>query len=693
MTGHYGVCDFEKPSAKSEDRGHLYSKSGPNGPLVAGMSEEHRKKIHQIRSIVVSRKGSTVHSEYLIAMLEHWLFDEEQKAALAGNALNFFYLHAAAYLKSEKNILGDRAVLEVLEPSQVLVITKIVRIASQQVERWCSSQSFETDTPYPKVPVTLLGGALALAERLDLHQSATLGRIHSKIIRFSDPLKKSWPRRFHIESIGPHPYEPHTVLVRIHCRDAELHRGLKHYETETGRFLSNLNELIRPRFLFSKVRFEIRADGYEPIDYKFAVDGSAALQLFMGNTLYSDKRVFLRELVQNAVDACHLRSLIEPDYTPTIDVQLNETEDIISIKDNGIGMDRYWLEKYFLNIGISFYRSGELGDIFGSSGLQMDFISNFGIGFLSTFLVARRIIVRTRKQDSQGLLITISDIGDYFDVRQAKDHLPIGTEVILELKPSRIKSWRGMEYLGYLKSNARFVTIPIQFNDAQSTTTVIGCEPLDSFGSSSGTSGRSFSANIQIHPSQGYLMIRTRGDIDRIFSLDSASGGISIFQNGIFVTQTDDLLPAMARGYVVGRINLIGRHMCDLSMDRNRIFWRQDQLRLFRRSVLQSIANASAQMLRAVENKKVAPEVRLKIERTIASFFEFTAIDDKLFAALYPEIQRVIRQHFRSFLRTSVSRSDQQILDLPAIVATQGFHYKWQESVAAAMVRKHPPKT
>ena len=105
--------------------------------------------------------------------------------------------------------------------------------------------------------------------------------------------------------------------------------------------------------------------------------------------------------------------------------------------------------------------------------LHGNFISNFGIGFLSTFLIPDHITVKTRKPGAEGLLITITDIGDYFDVRPAQEHLPIGTEVILELTSCRIKSWRGMEFLGYLKSIARFVSIPIHFTDAAGNTTVL----------------------------------------------------------------------------------------------------------------------------------------------------------------------------------------------------------------------------
>ncbi len=54
---------------------------------------------------------------------------------------------------------------------------------------------------------------------------------------------------------------------------------------------------IRPRFLFADLIYEIEPTGYQPVDLKYTVDTAAALQLFMGNRLYADKRVFLRELI------------------------------------------------------------------------------------------------------------------------------------------------------------------------------------------------------------------------------------------------------------------------------------------------------------------------------------------------------------------------------------------------------------
>jgi sensor histidine kinase regulating citrate/malate metabolism len=152
---------------------------------------------------------------------------------------------------------------------------------------------------------------------------------------------------FTVDHVGSHPYFPATIQVRIRCRDAELHRALKHYERVVVARLNRLNQHVRPRFLFSDVIFEIEPGGYQPVDLKFSVDTSAALQLFMDNRLYSDKRVFLRELIQNAVDACSLRKLADDAYSPAIAIAFNHDISQITISDNGIGMDRQWLENTF----------------------------------------------------------------------------------------------------------------------------------------------------------------------------------------------------------------------------------------------------------------------------------------------------------------------------------------------------------
>ncbi len=621
----------------------------------------------------------------MIDMLDRWLLDDEQKALLADDPLNFFYLHAAACLSSEKAIVEERKVLGIPDISQARLIAEIVRKGHLPPENWPPPLLPKTGDSLQNRPANLLAGALALAERLDLHHPATLERIRRKTASVSGQPDREKDDGFTVEAIGPHPHLLGTVRVRIRCRDAETHRGLKHYETELVRYLARLNERVEVRFLFGEVVFEIRPEGYAPVDYKFVVDGSAALQLFMGNTLYGDKRVFLRELIQNAVDACRLRALFQADYVPAVSVSLDPFENVLTVRDNGIGMDRNWIEKYFLNVGISFYRSEEIGRISKNTALEVGFISNFGIGFLSTFLVARRIRVRTKKAGAPGLSITITDIGDYFDVRRIDEPMPVGTEVVLELKHSGKKPWRSMEFIGYLKTVARFVAVPIAFTDPQGRVTVVGGEPLDSFGTAS--SIRNFPAALSIEPSGGFVLLRTRGTGARISGLETATGGISIFQNGIFVTQRDELLPPAARGVAVGRINLLGPHRCELSMDRNRIFWQKGQLHALRRAVLRGLASAAGEMLASVEGLNAAPEIRRKVERTVASFFELPSTDDALFETLPAAIRRLLQRKFRSFLRTSVSKTEAGDRDLTAIAAAQGFQYKWQESVASEMGR------
>ena len=115
----------------------------------------------------------------------------------------------------------------------------------------------------------------------------------------------------------------------------------------------------------------------------------------MGSQLYGSNKAGLREIMQNAIDACLVRkSIIEKNsniqtYIPQISITFDE--DYIYITDNGIGMTLEIIEKYFLNVGVSYYRTTE----FISEKLSYKPVGYFGIGFLACFMLSDDILVKT----------------------------------------------------------------------------------------------------------------------------------------------------------------------------------------------------------------------------------------------------------------------------------------------------------
>ncbi|HSQ84998.1 MAG TPA: hypothetical protein VLM43_09760, partial [Desulfobacterales bacterium] len=172
-----------------------------------------------------------------------------------------------------------------------------------------------------------------------------------------------------------------------------------------------------------------------------------------------------------------------------------------------------------------------------------------------------------------------------------------------------------------------------------------------------------------------------------VWDLETSVGGLSIFQDGIFVTQVDYLLPQKSRGYIVGRINLMGADKCSLSMDRNRIFWPEEQLRRFRYAVLHSIAVSAGNLLDVFESQDDPTDSRRKIVQKIANFFDVTDVDDDIFDILHEQIQEILQQRFRAFVRTCISRVDLVGMDFVSITESHGFHYQWQKAVIDNIVR------
>lgn len=673
-------------------------------PLPFAVQQSIEALMSKLEKIAPDQRGNRITDA-----LGRWLLDDEQQQFLGLNPWNIFFLFAGAHL-FEIHTTGLFETQEAQGPgkepethpmeSAALILThwEALGIGSRDQARIialiCSgirSHGVDSDRVNPAekafykgapINVALLSGAIRLAAELDLDHPNTEQALAAGLApqisfdQFCDSFKVTFA--------GLHGFLPGTLQVRISCCHPQVHQALKHHETRMQRLVHSLNSQVSPRFLFSEVIYEIEARGYIPLDMKFSVDSTAALQLLTGNRLYSDKRVFLRELIQNAVDACNLKKLFDADYTPEISIEFDDQIRIITFRDNGIGMDRQWIEKYFLKIGISFYQSGDLKTIHQNR-VDLNFISKFGIGFLSSFLVSDKIIIQTRKNDSPGLIITITNLQDYFDVRFAAGDCPAGTQVTLYLTESKINYCRSVEYIGYLKTNIRFLSIPVELRDHQGCRTLIGQEKLAY--DRHDYHGCRFVARLNLPDSEGYLFLKAMRNLNDLYGLEPAKGGVSLFQDGIFVTQTEALLPEGARQNVIGRINLTGKDRCELSMDRNRIFWTEQQLQTLKRTIRLGMVDLAKQLLTDTQALDPPLNISPSLIQHLAIFFDFNEIDDEMYAGLGQPVRKIVAKRFRDFIRINFAHTWKK----NHVLEADGYREQWQQKILATFAKKSRP--
>ncbi len=205
---------------------------------------------------------------------------------------------------------------------------------------------------------------------------------------------------------------------------------------------------------------------------QFQAESKQLLELMI-NSIYSQKDVFLRELISNASDALDKRQFmaLQNEKLKTdelfIEVKVDKKKRTITILDNGIGMSEKDLEN---NLG-TIAKSGtkefvkKLKDDKGN----IETIGQFGVGFYSAFIVAKKVEVLTKKLKSKGLKWSSNGVKDYtIDDYDKKD---IGTEIILYFKNDKDLD----EYLnndvieGLIKKYSDFVRFPIYMETGETT--------------------------------------------------------------------------------------------------------------------------------------------------------------------------------------------------------------------------------
>ncbi|UYM15720.1 molecular chaperone HtpG [Endozoicomonas euniceicola] len=185
----------------------------------------------------------------------------------------------------------------------------------------------------------------------------------------------------------------------------------------------------------------------------------------MIHSLYSNREIFLRELVSNASDAADkLRfEALRDGSDPKLDIRISFDKDArtITIADNGIGMDREGVISHLGTIA----KSGTadfLKTLTGDQQKDSQLIGQFGVGFYSAFIVADKVTVETRKADvaEDKAVRWVSDGSGEFTVETIEKETR-GTSVILHLKPEAEEFADGWRLRNIIRKYSDHISLPI----------------------------------------------------------------------------------------------------------------------------------------------------------------------------------------------------------------------------------------
>lgn len=458
--------------APSENEVIAWKKAWDHSPVFT--SDEEKKEHDQFRRFLAGHPSK----EELI--LDAQISGDFSKAELIRNGLISDYIRSTHAIRAKSIIEKDwNGKILYKDTDMTVEFAEICfshnestnSIHSMDMQYLCGNGEF---TCLPLISVIL-----RIADLIDFDAKRTPEVLLSNLAIRSPISLTEWKKHRSIEAWI---INQNTIQFHAKCRhpaiESAIHKFCDYIDIELMQCNSILAEINRIQTFSQKslsFRLPLKVDRskietkkdiqgrpeYLYRETKFNLSKNQVIDLLMGTKLYGNPEVALRELLQNSIDACLLRQAMEAKwnnpYNPEIIVKYytEGDDDILEVVDNGIGMDQNIVDKYYTNIGKSFYTSPDFYDLRASTNAKFKPTSRFGIGILSCFMVSDVLIVDTRKlygqhSSSDALNLTIEGHDSIFWIRPGNREAP-GTTTKLILRKKK-HPWEKMSPEDFIKS-------------------------------------------------------------------------------------------------------------------------------------------------------------------------------------------------------------------------------------------------